>query len=484
MSDTSYFFRKRIAIDNPSNYSLLELSIFFKDGIILYINQQEVYRKNLSGETVDPSSLAEDSYSSYYYHRISVPSYHLVPGTNLIAIEIHKSGESLSLPFNFDCYGRLHTSQCVNRINSFTLSSSTHYNMRFETPYQALDNNTSTKWFENGLPSFITIKFDYDRTDWINKIQLYSGNDHEERDPKSFTLKGSNDDGQTWHMLLTVEGSSIWSKRYEMKEWWVTSTLQAYNMYRLDILNSESGTYTQISELQLFTCHLIYCLEDGNWPATESGSIAFIDCPAGYVGERTRMCSDVASKPMWLNEDWTNCYSLSPPSGIAYIDMILNIRGVTIEGLQHSGYLTIKDFLESLLSYGSKSVNIYLLRDVSTISQTICQCSIRVECEEKKASEYHSLILSCLPSMARYVINNNKDVFPDFMTIEFIKEPLLSFSTVLSPAIIALIVVLIILACISIFFIVSSLVSRRKRLRGKKRTLHLVIGHKRILKTI
>ncbi|WP_209707857.1 GH92 family glycosyl hydrolase [Crossiella equi] len=98
----------------------------------------------------------------------------------------------------------------------------------------------------------------FERTGWVSlelseaiavqKYAVSSANDAPERDPRDWTLKGSND-GQNWTTVDTRAGESF-AKRNETKTYTLAGAT-AYKHYRLDITANAGASLIQLAELQL-----------------------------------------------------------------------------------------------------------------------------------------------------------------------------------------------------------------------------------------
>lgn len=100
------YFRKYITIEDTSLFNSLDIEAVRDDGIIVYINNVEVWRNNLpTSETISfndeaESAIAGDDESAWNSRSVSVEP--LVNGVNVISVEIHQSGSSSSdISFNF-----------------------------------------------------------------------------------------------------------------------------------------------------------------------------------------------------------------------------------------------------------------------------------------------------------------------------------------------------------------------------------------------
>ncbi|MEY2408611.1 MAG: hypothetical protein QOF48_1281 [Verrucomicrobiota bacterium] len=88
---TSYYFRTYFNVPANANITSLQLTHIIDDGCVLYLNGTEVYRYNLSG-TVNNGTLASPvNGAPTYQGPFSISINNLMPGTNLIAVEVHQS---------------------------------------------------------------------------------------------------------------------------------------------------------------------------------------------------------------------------------------------------------------------------------------------------------------------------------------------------------------------------------------------------------
>ncbi|MEI6945621.1 T9SS type A sorting domain-containing protein [Paraflavisolibacter sp. H34] len=86
------YFRKTFFLDNPSLLDDLSAKAAFNDGLVVYVNGVEVYRKYLPSGTISfatPASAAYNGSKSF-----TIRKNLLVPGENLLAVEVHQSPAS------------------------------------------------------------------------------------------------------------------------------------------------------------------------------------------------------------------------------------------------------------------------------------------------------------------------------------------------------------------------------------------------------
>ncbi len=109
------------------------------------------------------------------------------------------------------------------------------------------DGNPNTKFLTFNPSVWVVLKAPQPHVP--RSYTLTSGNDFPERDPKAWTLEGSNN-GVTWHPLDSRKGQSF-SKRKETRSFKVTGDGAAYSRFRLNVLAIGGGTKTQIAEWRL-----------------------------------------------------------------------------------------------------------------------------------------------------------------------------------------------------------------------------------------
>lgn len=98
------YFRKTINVTNPSLFTTLNLEILRDDGAVVYINGTEVARSNMPSGTVSFQTLASSAISwpnENSWHSYTLSPLFLIPGNNVIAVEIHQSDVTSSdISFN------------------------------------------------------------------------------------------------------------------------------------------------------------------------------------------------------------------------------------------------------------------------------------------------------------------------------------------------------------------------------------------------
>jgi hypothetical protein len=112
---------------------------------------------------------------------------------------------------------------------------------------KAFDNSTSTKWLDVSATSWIQFQFAGGNRYACTEYTITSANDAQQRDPKSWTLKGSND-GASW-TTLDSRSNVAFTARFQKLTFTFSNTTQ-YGYYRLDNITNNSGTLIQLAEIE------------------------------------------------------------------------------------------------------------------------------------------------------------------------------------------------------------------------------------------
>ncbi|OBZ12764.1 hypothetical protein A7975_17395 [Bacillus sp. FJAT-26390] len=134
-----------------------------------------------------------------------------------------------------------------NKQATYTVTASSSNPAYGEGIEKLTDGSVDTKWYSgDGQPPF-WINWQYSEAKAIASYSFTSANDVANRDPKDWSLKGSND-GLTWTVLDTRTNEQFESRK--QKKSYTFTNSQPYVFYKFD-LASKGGTQIQLSELQL-----------------------------------------------------------------------------------------------------------------------------------------------------------------------------------------------------------------------------------------
>ncbi|HET6409044.1 MAG TPA: metallophosphoesterase, partial [Chthoniobacteraceae bacterium] len=103
------YFRHTFNVANAAEFATLRLRVIRDDGVVVYLNGQEIWRNSMPGtfnyQTVATTAIA--GADEYTFVEAIVPSTALVTGQNVLAAEIHQSAaSSTDISFNLELIGR------------------------------------------------------------------------------------------------------------------------------------------------------------------------------------------------------------------------------------------------------------------------------------------------------------------------------------------------------------------------------------------
>ena len=118
-----------------------------------------------------------------------------------------------------------------------------------EEAAKAFDDLTSTKWLIGNSTGWIQYTFGGSTVWAVNQYTITSANDVPARDPKNWTLQGSNN-GTSW---TTVDSrtSEAFASRFLKKTYSFSNTL-GFHMYRLNVTANSGDSNLQMAEIEMF----------------------------------------------------------------------------------------------------------------------------------------------------------------------------------------------------------------------------------------
>ncbi|WP_370948726.1 ThuA domain-containing protein [Amycolatopsis sp. cg5] len=116
-----------------------------------------------------------------------------------------------------------------------------------ETKEKLADNNENTKWLAFQSTGWAAYKMAAPVA--VSSYALVSANDAPGRDPKNWTLQGSND-GSAWTDLDT-RTNEVFGERFQTRTFTFTNTT-VYSNYRLNITANSGENIVQLADLKLF----------------------------------------------------------------------------------------------------------------------------------------------------------------------------------------------------------------------------------------
>lgn len=138
------YFTKTINLENPLSYIAYEFKIQRDDGILLYLNGEEIYRNNMPDGLITSNSTAtyivQNAAESVYLSKI-IDSKDFKPGKNIISVSIHQAtARSSDCLFNLELIGHNNP-----RILSALINEKTISNFKLETQVKNLSHEFQLK---------------------------------------------------------------------------------------------------------------------------------------------------------------------------------------------------------------------------------------------------------------------------------------------------------------------------------------------------
>jgi len=154
-----------------------------------------------------------------------------------------------------------------------------------ETAEKAFDNDDQTKWLDFSPDgSWIQYRYAGGAAPIVTQYAITSANDHPDRDPFNWELRGSNDEGLTWHVLDSRSGFTF-TDRFQERVFLINYPAP-YNIYRLRITavaDPGAANSVQLAELKLL--ETVFDIDDvvAHWKLDETaGAVAADYSGHGY----------------------------------------------------------------------------------------------------------------------------------------------------------------------------------------------------------
>lgn len=132
------YLRKTITVASLANFQSIRFNAFRDDGIIVYVNNNEVYRSGVQAGTIayntTLTSSASDDGETLQTQTIAIGSSFFVAGNNTIAVEVHQqNGSSSDVTFNMEILGMPVVPEVVTRGPYLLRATSTSMEVKWLT---------------------------------------------------------------------------------------------------------------------------------------------------------------------------------------------------------------------------------------------------------------------------------------------------------------------------------------------------------------
>lgn len=296
---TTSYYRAKFDFKNSLTAVNSLLSLFKYDaGIIIYLNGKELYRNNLPLNGVTSNTKATKMMAAIKYYRLGFNPKYLKSGVNILAVELHiHQLSSLVNPFGayFDAaeqeYSATHLNSMFNGLVSVEDKERGGYPVS-----NLFDKVPTTQWIaEIGQKIGTSFTYTYydNRIEYINSYVITAG-DSSGRDPKSWSLYGSNDNFKEEEVLLDDQYSQYFYQRQATYGYYFNNE-RSFNAYKWviethgDIIGSVFSAI-QVADFLFYSTTKKFCPKDKSWRSAAANSTVVIPCPKGYRNELKREC--------------------------------------------------------------------------------------------------------------------------------------------------------------------------------------------------
>ena len=245
VSGTQYFRKQFVGLANMAAY---DVRLYYKAGVIAYINGAEVYRDNMPAGDVSSSTAATGEYSNITYHGFIRPGSEVASQQSILAVEVHFLNSQTNVDFN--AYLAILAASTAEG-NCFVYAESVDVEADGGTNVANIFDYGRTSYYyasASYLPATVTYSFEGPRP-YINSVRVWPYTSTSSA-PSTFTWQGSNDNLQ-WTNVVSVSDASYESEVYQIFGGYFYASL--FHYYRANIVSS-SYSYVYTYEMQPLTC--------------------------------------------------------------------------------------------------------------------------------------------------------------------------------------------------------------------------------------
>jgi hypothetical protein len=238
------YFRKTFSLADTIGLGSIQASILFDDAAVVYLNGVEVYRNNLPAGTINFTTPALTVVADENaYHAFTIPKGMVLPGQNVVAVEIHQSsGQSSDISFDLEMKSVKTGSQTVTTTTSLAIADTAYTDVILEAFFEPVDNQVKGIVVNELSSSKSNVRDEFNETDdWI---ELYNAG------TKAVDLAGLYITDDTWlktkHRLLAGSGTEMVVAPGHYKVLWADGQVEqgaAHLSFKLSSDGEEVGLY-------------------------------------------------------------------------------------------------------------------------------------------------------------------------------------------------------------------------------------------------
>ena len=243
-SGTQYFRKQFVGLANMAAY---DVRLYYKAGVVAYINGAEVYRDNMPAGEPQASTAASGQYTDIAYRGFIRPGSEVSTQQSILAVEVHFVTAQTTVDFN--AYLAI-LAASSNEDNCFIYSEAASVtSTQGSSVANIYDWSRSTSYYSSTLPATVTYSLEGPKA-YINGVRVWPYTSITSA-PSTFTWQGSNDNSQ-WTNVVSVIGATYESSTYKIFGGYFYAGL--YSNYRVTIQSSTSYSYIYAYEMQPMIC--------------------------------------------------------------------------------------------------------------------------------------------------------------------------------------------------------------------------------------
>lgn len=335
---TSYYKTSFYYYDNDNSKVFIygELKVDFDDGIVIYVNGNEIYRKNILKDGVTKDTKAYYQFKEVVTYVMKINPNLIVSGNNIVAVELHNKDDSeKENKFKLELSATSGATDTITQITPISVGRTTE--MRYEYDASKIDypdkfknckadylhqacvnshDNTGMSvgavqisdcegdkvkavgvYFTHKLkqtagifPFELTYIFKENVANSFNYMYYYPYTNGEQFSPAVFKIYGStdyNEDDKThnddkWDLLFSYNNKAIPTAQ-SVTHTFTFDNLKSYEAYKLYVEDTKSNkNWVQFNEMQMRLTAQKYCVADDNhkdYPKTSAGETVEFSCP-------------------------------------------------------------------------------------------------------------------------------------------------------------------------------------------------------------
>jgi hypothetical protein len=163
------YFRKAFSVADTTGFSALSGSVLFDDGVVIYLNGEEIYRNNMPAGAITNNTLAsagQDAETTFF--GFSIPKGKVKIGTNVLAVEVHQNvSTSSDISFNLELSAVQSGAETEYTVNDIALSDIANSDVSIEAYFTAAAVSSGIVINEFSAENSILEDEYGDKDDWI-----------------------------------------------------------------------------------------------------------------------------------------------------------------------------------------------------------------------------------------------------------------------------------------------------------------------------